>query len=111
MGYAATKRTEAEAITMRLDQLIRDLEAEERKERRLEALRDERRALDVKLALAARLGPDGRHTVTVGFGGGRFQIDRDGAELRSTAMRRIGEVDREIERVSRDGVPDPSAAG
>lgn len=105
-----TKRTAAEAIAVelaRLEQLVRAHEAERRKAERKRALLDEREGQEKRLALAARLGPDGRHRVEIGMGSGYFVIDRRGEELKATAVRRIAEIAAEIERVEREGVADP----
>jgi hypothetical protein len=105
---------DVEQAKVGLDALIRDHEAEQRKREHIEALQEERRYVEGKLAHALAIGPDGSDRLEIPIsnpsGHGHYLIDRTGAQLRAEAEASIRAIDVEIARVERDGVPDPRAA-
>ena len=116
MRHAPTKHTAAEAIAVEranLEETIRDFEAAERKEERIQALQEERHRNEVKLAHAIAIGPDGQDRLEVPlsnpYGSGTYIIDRSGSQLRTEAEAAIKAIDAEIERTAVEGVPDPRA--
>jgi hypothetical protein len=112
MRHASEKRTAAETVAVEranIAELIRDHEAGERKQERITALEQEREAQQAKLAHARAIGPDGKHRLEIGNSSGWYFVDRSGSQLRAEAEASIAAINTEIERVERDGVPDPRA--
>ncbi|MGZ6580051.1 MAG: hypothetical protein ACXVFE_03570 [Gaiellaceae bacterium] len=114
MRHAPEKHTAAEAVAIEranLEELIKNHEAAERKQRQLALLEEERRTVEEKLAHALSIGPEGKHRLEIAIsnpsGSGHYFIDRTGAQLRVEAEGQLQAIDIELARVEREGMPDP----